>query len=137
MDIFEQICAELGIEGVKFNHDNIAYCELMSNEEKLPLRCFLYRNYEEMSINIAVSTRNALPDNITPDFLTFLAENAIEPFRGGYGVGLLPDSESRELVVYKCIMLSGYQCGAIKTHFAELIDIAEQWDDKLISSSFI
>ncbi|MBS3050484.1 hypothetical protein [Enterobacter mori] len=137
MDIFEQICAELGIEGVRFNHDNIAYCELMCNEEKLPLRCLLYRNYEEMSINVAVRTRNALPENITPDFLTLLAENAIEPFRGGYGVGLLPGSESRELVVYKCIMLSGYQSGEIKTHFAGLINIAEQWDEKLVSVSGI
>lgn len=133
MDIFEQICHELNITGLSFDRDNILQCELRLSAEEPALLLSLYRNYTEMSLCLSVTTRNELPENVSADFLTRLAESAIEPFRGGVGIGMLP-GHGRALSAYKCIMLAGYMVGDIQSLLADVTEMAEFWDEQLMQA---
>ncbi|CNL41669.1 hypothetical protein [Yersinia aleksiciae] len=133
MDIFEQICHELNIEGFNFDRDNILQCELKLSVEEPALLLSLYRNYSEMSLCLSVTTRNELPEHVLADFLTLFAESAIQPFCGGIGIGVLPGN-GRALSAYKCIMLAGYMQGDIQSVLADVVEKAEFWDEQLMQT---
>ncbi|RLV60459.1 hypothetical protein D5018_06605 [Parashewanella curva] len=131
MDIFEEAFSELGIEGITFGDDNVLTCELSREEEgrKIVLSLSAYRDHQEMSLRLSVTTNNTIPDNVPEDFMLAFGERAIEPFRGGYGIGILP--ECKNVTVYRNIIISGKPKGFIKDSVGELIEAAEEWDLKL------
>ncbi|MBM7074298.1 hypothetical protein JQC92_20110 [Shewanella sp. 202IG2-18] len=131
MDIFEEAFSELGIEGITFGDDNVLTCELSRQEDgrDIVLSLSAYRDHQEMSLRLSVTTQNTLPDNVPGDWVVEFGERAIEPFRGGFGIGVLP--ECRNVTVYRNIIISGKPKGFIKEAVGELIEAAEEWDLKL------
>ena len=131
MDIFEEAFSELGIEGITFGDDNVLTCELSRQEDgrDIVLSLSAYRDHQEMSLRLSVTTQNTIPDNVPGDFVVEFGERAIEPFRGGFGIGILP--ECRNVTVYRNIVISGKPKGFIKEAVGELIEAAEEWDLKL------
>ncbi|WP_133408094.1 hypothetical protein [Parashewanella tropica] len=131
MDIFEEAFSELGIEGITFGDDNVLTCELSREEEgrKIVLSLSAYRDHQEMSLRLSVTTNNTIPENVPEEFMLAFGERAIEPFRGGYGIGILP--ECKNVTVYRNIIISGKPKGFIKDSVGELIEAAEEWDLKL------
>ena len=133
MDIFEEAFSELGIEGITFGEDNVLTCELSRQEDgrDIVLSLSAYRDHQEMSLRLSVTTQNTIPDTVPGDFVVELGERAIEPFRGGFGIGVLP--ECRNVTIYRNIIISGKPKGFIKEAVGELIEAAEEWDLKLFN----
>ncbi len=133
MDIFEEAFSELGIEGISFGDDNVLTCELSRQEDgrDIVLSLSAYRDHQDMSLRLSVTTQNTIPDDVPGDFVVEFGERSIEPFRGGFGIGVLP--ECRNITVFKNIVISGKPKGFVKESVGELIEAAEEWDLKLFN----
>lgn len=94
MDIFEESLSPLGVS-VAFDENNLFSCEI--NQEstegrgRAPWQLTVYRDQDDISLAISIVLGTPLPDNPTPDFITSLGEQAIEPLRGGVGIGIYPE----------------------------------------------
>ncbi|WP_186370114.1 hypothetical protein [Yersinia bercovieri] len=134
MDIYQQICEELGIENLAFNEDNLFICDLsyaeLDNEYHYQLS--IYRNEAEQKLCFALTGQNELPAVIAGDFLTSLCEQALQPLNGGLGIGMFPGS--RFLTVFKTVALADYYQGSLSTLLSELIVLIEEWDNRLLAA---
>lgn len=101
MDIYQQICEELGIVDLAFDENNLFICELNCTESgnEYSRQLSIYRDEIEQNLCFALSGQNELPTLIAGDFLTLLCEQALQPLNSGLGIGIFPGS--RILTVYK------------------------------------
>lgn len=131
MDIFQQACAELGLGEMSFDEDNNFFCELESlDDQQSPgLVITINKNVDEISLMLVVTVQRELPEQLSADFLVEFGERAIEPSRGGYGIGIFPNSKL--LSLYQKVLLSDSVDGHLKNKFSDLVDAAEIWDKKL------
>lgn len=134
MDIYQQICEELGIVDLAFDENNLFICELNYTESGSEYSCQLsiYRDEIEQSLCFALSGQNELPTLITGDFLTLLCEQALQPLNSGLGIGIFPGS--RILTVYKKVSLAGYYQDSLNQLLSELMTSIEEWDNRLITA---
>ena len=134
MDIYQQICEELGIVELAFDENNLFICELNYTESGSEYSCQLsiYRNEIEQSLCFALSGQNELPTVISGDFLTHLCEQALQPLNSGLGIGIFPGN--RILTVYKKVSLAGYYQGNLNQFISELMTSIEEWDNRLITA---
>ncbi|WFO13042.1 hypothetical protein [Edwardsiella ictaluri] len=132
MDIFEESLSPLGVS-VVFDENNLFSCEI--NQEstegrgRAPWQLTVYRDQDDISLAISIVLGTPLPDNPTPDFITLLGEQAIEPLRGGVGIGIYPGTS--QLAVYQRVQLSGKPTGIVMEAIKSLFAIAEEWESLL------
>ncbi|WP_155961412.1 type III secretion system chaperone [Edwardsiella ictaluri] len=132
MDIFEESLSPLGVS-VVFDENNLFSCEI--NQEstegrgRAPWQLTVYRDQDDISLAISIVLGTPLPDNPTPDFITLLGEQAIEPLRGGVGIGIYPGTS--QLAVYQRVQLSGKPTGIVIEAIKSLFAIAEEWESLL------
>ncbi|BEH98598.1 hypothetical protein KH201010_13470 [Edwardsiella ictaluri] len=132
MDIFEESLSPLGVS-VAFDENNLFSCEI--NQEstegrgRAPWQLTVYRDQDDISLAISIVLGTPLPDNPTPDFITSLGEQAIEPLRGGVGIGIYPGTS--QLAVYQRVQLSGKPTGIVIEAIKSLFAIAEEWESLL------
>ncbi|MDW2083654.1 Ati1 family type III secretion system chaperone, partial [Vibrio sp. 1640] len=81
----------------------------------------------ETTINLHMSLTSPveLPTPLPEAIAIAIGEHALEPFRGGFGVGLMPDS--RRLTVYKVISLANKPQSYVQNTFQQLLEKIEQW----------
>jgi hypothetical protein len=128
MDVFEEALAECGLP-IAFEN-NIFACELQREpEETVPLLLSVYRDLSEVSLGISVTIRHSIPESPSPDFVSALAEQALDPLRGGVGIGIFPGTT--RLALYQRIPLSGLPKGAVMKVIEQLVEAAEDWDSRL------
>ena len=131
MDIYKKILAELGIEQLDFDENNICTFEI-EQSTKSEGRSFVVNiisNPSIMEIAISVTATTEIPEHTSKSLFTLLGEHALGPLRNDYGVGIFPDTNF--VSTFITIKLSDYCSGQIKMALSELIEKAQQWDDKV------
>ena len=133
MNIFEESLEEVFGVKVTFDENNMFSCELKKDDDKGALLLCVHRDLEEMSLRVSVATRNLMPESPSSEFLTEFGEKALEPLRGGIGIGVCPGSNN--MMLYKVLLLGGQHKGFIMDTIESLIKAAEEWDIKLVDST--
>lgn len=123
MDIYQQSISFLD-EKVVFDENGLFQCELSSEDDQV-LFFNVFKNEETIQLHLSLISPVVLPTPL-PDLLAVkIAEQALEPLRGGFGIGLIPDS--RRLTLYKVISLSGKPQGYVQDAFEQLLERMDQW----------
>ncbi|AQS39377.1 hypothetical protein Sps_04274 [Shewanella psychrophila] len=126
MDIYQESISFLG-DSVDFDENDLFQCELVSetNEHDDALFLTIFKNETTINLHISVTSPVELPTPLPDALAVAIGEHALEPFRGGFGVGLMPDS--RRLSIYKVISLSNKPQGYVQNTFQQLLEKVEQW----------
>lgn len=130
MDIFEEALFSLGVE-VHFNHDNCFSCQLIEENQDKGFYLTAYRDFQEMSLRIAVIGVNDIQDQINHVFWSELAQAALAPLRGGVGVGIFENTN--KISVYQVIKLAGQPKDYVMQVIEKLVSTAQEWDNKITS----
>ncbi len=130
MDIFEETLSPLGVT-VTFDENNLFSCEInqTSAEERAPWQLAVYRNQDDISLAISIVLGTPIPETPSPEFITSLGEQAIDPLRGGVGIGIYPGTA--QLAVYQRVPLSGKPTSIVMEAIENLFGIAEEWESRL------
>ncbi len=131
MDIYLEILAELAIEQLSFDEDDICNFEIQSAENKDtdPFIVNIIRDNQAMALGICVTTASELPQQISPELFTLFGKHAMGPMRGDSGVGILPNTN--KVSAYTRLLLSDYREGQLKEALSELIEKAQVWETAL------
>ncbi|MEZ8107074.1 ati2 chaperone [Vibrio genomosp. F6] len=126
MDIYQDSISFLG-EGANFDENGLFQCELSpdTNNHDDALFLTVFKNETTINLHISITSPVELPTPIPETIAIALGEHALEPFRGGFGIGIMPDS--RRLTVYKVIPLSSKPQDYVETTFQQLLERMEQW----------
>lgn len=129
MDIYESIFEGLGID-VRFDSNNLFSCEIKNTQNKstTPYLLTAFRDTENLSVRLSLLIRETIPSMASVDFFNAFAEKALEPMRGGIGIGICPGTQF--LVCYKIISLVGKHQHHGTEAINSLIEQAKQWQDK-------
>lgn len=123
MDIYQQSISFLDEKAV-FDENGLFQCEL-SSEDAQALFFNVFKNEETIQLHLSLISPVVLPTPL-PDLLAVkIAEQALEPLRGGFGICLMPDS--RRLTLFKVISLSGKPQGYVQDAFEQLLARMDQW----------
>jgi|GEM_PF-2518040 len=126
MDIYQESISFLG-NNVDFDDNGLFQCELSPesgiHDEALFLTIF--KNEATINLHISITSPIELPVPMPDQLAVAIGEQALEPFRGGFGVGLM--SDSRRLSIYKVIALSNKPQGYVQSTLQQLLDKVEQW----------
>lgn len=126
MDIFQQSIQFLGASAV-FNDEGLFQCELLPDggDHEQALFLTVFKNEDTLSLHMSITSPVELPTPMPDALAIAIGEHALEPFRGGFGVGLMPNS--RRLSVYKVVSLAGKPEGYVQNVFQQLGDKIEDW----------
>ncbi|MCG9575775.1 ati2 chaperone [Vibrio tubiashii] len=126
MDIYQESISFLG-NNVEFDDNGLFQCELSPesgiHDEALFLTIF--KNEATINLHVSITSPIELPIPMPDQLAVALGEQALEPFRGGFGIGLI--SDSRRLSIYKIIALSNKPQGYVQNTLQQLLDKVEQW----------
>lgn len=132
MDIYNKILAELAIEQLNFDKDNV--CSFEIQQEKKPESASfvvnIVRNTALMELALSVTTAAEIPAQISKELFILLGGQAIGLLRGECGAGVYPDTE--QLSVFTKISLADYRPKQIKETLAELLEKAQEWERILL-----
>ncbi|OUJ26445.1 ati2 chaperone [Vibrio parahaemolyticus] len=110
-----------------FDANGLFQCELSSNTNDHDEALFLtiFKNETTINLHMSLTSPVELPTPLPEAIAIAIGEHALEPFRGGFGVGLMPDS--RRLTVYKVISLANKPQSYVQNTFQQLLEKIEQW----------
>ncbi|MCD6027674.1 MAG: hypothetical protein K0R08_2193 [Solimicrobium sp.] len=126
---FDLAIDDLGVV-IKFNDVNLAKFALQ-REDNSEILITLYRDVEHYLLRMTAHTSRTIPSEISPEFFTRFAQSALEPLRGGIGIGM--SEGARNLCVYYALPLQHYVQGQSLTVLESLVEKVEEWDALLIS----
>lgn len=134
MDIYKDSLDALEVP-VVFDENDIFSCDINreQNDGKEPLQLVVFRNQEEISLAISVVIGEPIPAGLSSEFITLLAEQALEPLRGGIGIGIYPGTN--HLTVYKIVQLSCQPKSIVMEAIESLVNIAEKWESQLLAEN--
>ncbi|HHG3229109.1 TPA: Ati1 family type III secretion system chaperone [Vibrio parahaemolyticus] len=126
MDIYQESISFLGNDA-NFDANGLFQCELSSNTNDHDEALFLtiFKNETTINLHMSLTSPVELPTPLPEVIAIAIGEHALEPFRGGFGVGLMPDS--RRLTVYKVISLANKPQSYVQNTFQQLLEKIEQW----------
>ncbi|EOV6293643.1 TPA: Ati1 family type III secretion system chaperone [Vibrio parahaemolyticus] len=126
MDIYQESISFLGNDA-NFDANGLFQCELSSNTNDHDEALFLtiFKNETTINLHMSLTSPVELPTPLPESIAIAIGEHALEPFRGGFGVGLMPDS--RRLTVYKVISLANKPQSYVQNTFQQLLEKIEQW----------
>ncbi len=132
MKAFEDYFSDQGIEA-KFDTRGIFTCILEPEAEKdVSLSMTAYSDIQARMLRIAITANNEIPNNTPISFYREIAEKAIQPLRGGVGVGIF-ESENR-VTVYQSLKISTLTKELIEETINLLVEHIEEWDKKLLNA---
>lgn len=128
MDLYLEILAELAIEPLTFDENNVCSFEIeqVNKSDSLAFVVNIVRNIEAMALNITASTATEIPSSISPELFSLLGKHALGPLRGDTGVGVFPDTN--RVSVFTCLSLSNYHTGQLKEALSDLIEKVQLWE---------
>ncbi|OCA55758.1 Ati1 family type III secretion system chaperone [Photorhabdus namnaonensis] len=126
MDIYQESISFLG-NGADFDENGLFQCELSfdTNDHGEALFLTIFKNETTINLHISLTSPVELPTPLPEAIAVTIGEHALEPFRGGFGIGLMPDS--RRLTIYKIISLSNKPQNYVQNVFQQLLEKMEQW----------
>ncbi|MDF4801671.1 Ati1 family type III secretion system chaperone [Vibrio parahaemolyticus] len=126
MDIYQESISFLGNDA-NFDANGLFQCELSSktNDHDEALFLTIFKNETTINLHMSLTSPVELPTPLPEAIAIAIGEHALEPFRGGFGVGLMPDS--RRLTVYKVISLANKPQSYVQNTFQQLLEKIEQW----------
>lgn len=95
------------------------------NDHDEALFLTIFKNETTINLHMSLTSPVELPTPLPEAIAIAIGEHALEPFRGGFGVGLMPDS--RRLTVYKVISLANKPQSYVQNTFQQLLEKIEQW----------
>ncbi|OAJ93347.1 type III secretion system chaperone family protein [Vibrio bivalvicida] len=131
MDIYKKILAELAVEPLSFDENQVCCFEVQPTEspENLPYVVNIVGNTVLHELAISVTTTVAIPSQIPKQLFTLFAEYAMGPLRGEPGIGVFSGTEQAS--VFTTVRLVDYRSGLIQETLTELLDKALEWDQIL------
>lgn len=126
-DAFEVAINELGI-AVTFN-DNHFGKFVLQREDHSEIFVTLFKDLEQATLRMTAYTSGVIPEHITSDFFTRFAERALEPLRGGIGIGISQGCSN--LCLYYTLALQNYVSGQSLCALEKLVEQVEEWDTLL------
>ncbi|MFV8449615.1 Ati1 family type III secretion system chaperone [Vibrio campbellii] len=126
MDIYQESISFLG-NSADFDENGLFQCELSSDANNHDDALFLtvFKNEATINLHMSLTSPVELPTPLPEKIAIAIGEHALEPFRGGFGIGLMPDS--RRLTIYKVISLSNKPQDYVQNTFQQLLERMEQW----------
>jgi len=125
-DDFDRALQDLGFDS--FNGKNFFDFSLQRDDGST-IAFSLFRDEQAAALRISAYTSNTLPASITNQFFRLFASAALEPLRGGIGVGIPEGKE--HLCVYFTLPVKNYQPGDSMLVLEKLIEQIEKWDELL------
>ena len=94
MDIYQESISFLG-NGANFDENGLFQCELSSDTNNHDDALFLtvFKNETTINLHMSLTSPVELPAPLPETIAITIGEHALEPFRGGFGIGLMPDSQ--------------------------------------------
>ncbi|UZE61461.1 Ati1 family type III secretion system chaperone [Aeromonas veronii] len=126
MDLYQESISFLG-NGADFDENGLFQCELSpdKNNHDDALFLIIFKNETTINLHMSLTSPVELPTPLPETIAIAIGEHALEPFRGGFGIGLMPDS--RRLTIYKVISLSNKPRDYVQNTFQQLLERMEQW----------
>jgi len=121
---FDLAIADLDV-ALTFNENNFAKF-VLQREDNSKIIITLFKDIEQYSLRMTAHTSNAIPSPVSPDFFARFAQAALEPLRGGIGVGMNQGDEY--MCVYYTLSLKNYVRGQSRIALESLIEQVEVWD---------
>ena len=125
-DNFDAALKDLGFESF---HGKNFFDFALQREDHSTIGVSLFRDQAAGVLRISACTSNTLPACVSSRFFTVFANAALEPLRGGIGVGQPENNE--HLCVYFCLPMGNYQSGYSVLVLEKLIEQVEIWDELL------
>ena len=126
-DKFDLAFSDLGLSPSGGEGD--FYSFVLQREDRSEIIVSLFKDTEQLALRMSVHTSNKIPHTISREFFECFAQAALEPLRGGMGVGMSPGCE--HLCVYHILPLAGYGQGHSLMVLENLVEHAENWDERL------
>lgn len=127
-DIDQQL-ANMGIP-TRFEQSGVETLTLARDDGTTYLVTVL-RDPDGMRLHLTVRCSQPLPDVLTRPLFVHLAHQALEPMRGGDGIGIYPDSD--RLTLYRTRDLRTPIL--LADEMASMLDLAELWDSRLLEAT--
>lgn len=127
-DIDQQF-ANMGIQ-TRFQQSGVETLTLARDDGTSYLVTVL-RDPDGMRLHLTVRCSQPLPDVLTRPLFAHLAHQALEPMRGGDGIGIYPDSD--RLILYRTRELR--TAILLADEIASMLELAELWDSRLLEAT--
>lgn len=98
----------------------------LQREDSSTIAVSLYRDEQAGALRISAYTSNQIPASISNKFFRLFANAALEPLRGGIGVGI-PEGK-HHLSVFFTLPIMNYQPGDSVLVLEQLVEHVEKWD---------
>ena len=121
---FDLAIADLDVTPT-FNENNFAKFALQ-REDNSEIIFTLFKDVEQYALRMTAHTSNTIPPLISTDFFSRFAEAALEPLRGGIGVGKNQGDEY--MCVYYTLSLKNYIQGQSLIALKSLVEQVDEWD---------
>ncbi|MET3105919.1 hypothetical protein AAKU58_000734 [Oxalobacteraceae bacterium GrIS 1.18] len=120
---FDLALADLGFPS--FGDDDFFNFSL-ERGDKTHISVSLHRDQESNLLRISACTSNGISHGVSQQFFEQFAQAAMEPFRDGFGVGMLENSD--RLCVFYSLPIQDYVVGKSSAILEKLIEQVEKWD---------
>ena len=101
----------------------------LRRDDNTTISVSLYRDEQAGALRISAYTSNQVPPSISNKFFRLFASAALEPLRGGIGIGI-PEGK-HHLCVFFTLPIKNYQPGDSILVLEQLIEQVEKWDQLL------
>jgi hypothetical protein len=126
-ETFDLAIADLNI-AVNFNDNNFARF-VLQREDHSEIFISLFKDVEQSILRMTAYTSHIIPEHITSDFFARFAQRALEPLRGGIGIGMSQGCD--KLCLYYTLSLKDYVEGQSLAALEKLVEQVEVWDETL------
>ncbi|GEM75518.1 hypothetical protein [Vibrio sagamiensis] len=134
MDIYQKILAELAVEQLSFDENQVCCFKVHSaaSPEGSPYVVNIVGNTVLQELALSVTTTVSIPSQVPKSLFSLFAEYAMGPLRGDPGIGVFAGTEQAS--VFTTISLADYRSGLIQETLAELLEKAHEWDELLLDN---